>query len=1183
MGDMKKLQDEVRAIQASVEKLEHLPATVDALTENVANLTQMVHSFFTSPNTAAATVTSSLGTQVPETAPPQPADSTHPTRFTKLEFSLLMAKATLLFGSIVVTTAAYYMFDSAQLWYKRRLQDGQLFSWIQFKAACTLRFRPPRSINPLGELANLKQQGRAVDDFIDDFQLLLARADNVLYSQQVNLFTAGLDEILRIDVERLRPDSLDEAINIARDYARKGTLLRPTTSQRPFPPQTPPSSAITVHQQPLGQNTTQSRPLRPKKLSSAEMLERQKLGLCYNCDEKWIKGHRCKRHLYMLGIIEDEEDDVDNCLEDLEPEISLHAITGINHSQTMQIRLMVAGSPIIALVDSGSTDNFINIATAHRLHLPITPRTGLHVAVANGERMPSSGICQNMFLQYDSISFIENFFVIPLAGVELVLGVKWLRTLGPIWWNFETMQMHFAWQGTDVVLSGVSGSGHPSLHLLHQLLTKTATMDSLLDHFVSVFGTPQCLPPSRSCDHRIVLAQGTNPVVVRPYRYPHLQKDEIERQCSDMLHSGIIRPADLHYGVIAAPLTNLLRKHSFNWDNDADAAFATLKRALSSAPVLCLPNFAIIFVVECDASGVGIGVVLHQDGHPIAYFSRKLADRHLKLPAYERELIGLSQAVRHWRHYLWGREFVIKTDHYSLKYLLQQRLTTSPQQHWMSKLLGFDFKVEYKPGRLNVVADALSRRDEEPSTLFSISCPRTSLLQDIQDELAQTTEGRAWVARAAADSTNVWTVRDGLLFKGTKLVLIPSSKFIPVVLSEIHGSTHEGVQKTIHRIRREFYWPKLADSVREFIAQCTICQQHKWENTHPSGLLQSLPIPEQIWSEVSMDFIVGLPKVQGKSVILVVVDRLSKYAHFFPLAHPYTASSVARTTLSFSSAYHPQSDGQMEVVNRTIEMYLRCLVSSYPNRWVDTLPWAEYCYNTSFHSSLKTTPFQMVYGRAPPRLIPFEPGTTKVAAVDDLLQMRDEILTHARHHLQEAQVRMREQYDKHHKEVNFEPNQWVWIRLQHYRQHSLARRKFHKLSPRWYGPYKFLQRIGPVAYRVELPENCRIHNVFHVSKLKAFVGDPPSQLPTLPPITDGRLVRQPQRVLRSRLNRGSPEILVVWKGISADDATWEQLHDFKLQFPSFKLEDKLVVQEGSNDAFFGKAYQRRIRNRMEDM
>jgi len=164
--------------------------------------------------------------------------------------------------------------------------------------------------------------------------------------------------------------------------------------------------------------------------------------------------------------------------------------------------------------------------------------------------------------------------------------------------------------------------------------------------------------------------------------------------------AGYYRRFIKDYGTLAAPLTSLLRKNAFLWTEAADAAFAALKTALSAAPVLHLPDFDNEFFVDCDASGSGFGAVLHQGAGPVAFFSRPFAARHLKVAAYERELIGLVQAVRHWRPYLWGRSFVVRTDHYALKFLLDQRLSTIPQNHWISKLMGYDFRIEFRPGRL---------------------------------------------------------------------------------------------------------------------------------------------------------------------------------------------------------------------------------------------------------------------------------------------------------------------------------------------------------------------------------------------------------------------------------------------------------------------------------------------------
>ena len=198
-----------------------------------------------------------------------------------------------------------------------------------------------------------------------------------------------------------------------------------------------------------------------------------------------------------------------------------------------------------------------------------------------------------------------------------------------------------------------------------------------------------------------------------------------------------------------------------------------------------------------------------------------------------------------------------------------------------------------------------------------------------------------------------------------------------------------------------------------------------------------------------MDFIEGLPNSNGHSVIMVVVDRLSKYAHFIPLKHPYTAVTVAKafvsnvvrlhdiptsivsdrdkvftsalwqtlfqlqgTKLNMSSSYHPQTDGQTEVINRTLEQYLRCFAGLQQQKWVEWVPWAEFSYNTSTHSSTKFSPFEAVYGVPSPSFLSYIPGTARVQAVDEYLQDRDEILKELRHNLRMAQDRMKSHADQ---------------------------------------------------------------------------------------------------------------------------------------------------------------------------
>lgn len=171
--------------------------------------------------------------------------------------------------------------------------------------------------------------------------------------------------------------------------------------------------------------------------------------------------------------------------------------------------------------------------------------------------------------------------------------------------------------------------------------------------------------------------------------------------------TGYYRKFIKGYGAIASPLTCLLRKNVFSWNDKAQAAFEELKEAVVSPPVLRLPDFIKMFVVECDASGEALGAVLIQEGQPLAYFSQALKGMNLTLSTYEKELQALVMAVRKWRHYLLGQSFKVRTDQQALKYLLEQRVGTPSQQKWISKLLGYDFTIEYKSGKNNAVADAL--------------------------------------------------------------------------------------------------------------------------------------------------------------------------------------------------------------------------------------------------------------------------------------------------------------------------------------------------------------------------------------------------------------------------------------------------------------------------------------------
>ena len=362
--------------------------------------------------------------------------------------------------------------------------------------------------------------------------------------------------------------------------------------------------------------------------------------------------------------------------------------------------------------------------------------------------------------------------------------------------------------------------------------------------------------------------------------------------------TGYYRKFVREYGKIVWPLTQQLKKDKFNWDDLAQKAFEKLKTAMTQVSVLAVPDFNKTFVVETDASGKGLGVVLMQEGQPVAYMSQTLSDKAITKSVYEKELMAMVLVIQKWRHYLLGRHFIVHTDQKSLKFLIDQRLMSEEQNKWTSKLLGFDFEIKYKPGIENRAADALSRKllFSAMSTICFFEWEELEAEIEKDEKLKKILQGLL----VTGVEHPGYKVTNGRLYYQYRLVIPKESQKIGSILREFHDTAvggHSGYFRTYKRIANLFFWEGMRRNIKEYVQKCEVCQRNKYQTLSPAGLLQPLPIPKQIWTDVSMDFIGGLPKSGGMDTILVVVDRLTKYAHFIALAHPYNAKDVAELFL----------------------------------------------------------------------------------------------------------------------------------------------------------------------------------------------------------------------------------------------------------------------------------------------
>ena len=640
-----------------------------------------------------------------------------------------------------------------------------------------------------------------------------------------------------------------------------------------------------------------------------------------------------------------------------------------------------------------------------------------------------------------------------------------------------------------------------------------------------------------------------------------------------------------NFSLISAPLTDLLRKDTaYEWKTEQATAFEALKTALTSKPVLLIPDAKGDFEITSDASNIGIGAVLSQAGHPVAHFSRKLNKAEKNYAAHEKEALAVIEAVKQWRVYITGRPVTLYTDHHSLKYLKTQPNLNLRQRRWVEELDALDWKIEYKPGRLNQAADALSRRPDHELGAIKVLGEEQQYLEELKNH---------WTFE---DLPDCYVMMDGLAYQRGERndddlrLVIPTAPYWKdlkiIIIRENHDtkySGHLGIEKTTELVQRNFVWEGMAGDIKEYVATCPTCQQMKHSTQKKAGLLQPLPIPDRKWSHISMDLITHLPtSSQGNDAFVVFVDRLTKMIHVAPIktaikppelakvmistvvkhhgvptaivsdrdprfiSHFWTALMKALgTKLQMSTAYHPQTDGLTERANQTIEQMLRAYVNEEQDNWDDCLDLVEFAYNNARQASTGHSPFYLNHGQNPNTPIQMAMASNAASkspsAMSFLKRMNNQI-ERAIANTAAAQDRQKTFADQHRREETYKIGDEVWLSTKEFRMQPGKTKKFAK---KYKGPYQIIKIVSPTAYKLDLRGTMRVHPVFHVSRFKPFKKSDmhPSFVRERPgPIEefeDGSKLMQVEKLVAKKTIKGKTYYKVRWLGYEASEDTWE--------------------------------------------
>jgi RNase H-like domain found in reverse transcriptase/Reverse transcriptase (RNA-dependent DNA polymerase)/Integrase zinc binding domain/Chromo (CHRromatin Organisation MOdifier) domain len=679
------------------------------------------------------------------------------------------------------------------------------------------------------------------------------------------------------------------------------------------------------------------------------------------------------------------------------------------------------------------------------------------------------------------------------------------------------------------------------------------------------------------------------------------------------------------------------KEKKFEWTTECQEAFDTMKKQFTEEPVLLMPDQSKPFQIESDTSKVATGTVLTQfdsngDRHPVAFLSKTFSETERKYEIYNRELSGIIRALKEWRHYIQGsgHTMIVYSDHKNLTYFRTAQKLNDQQARWSLYLSGFNLKLIHLPGMKVVQSDALSRRpdygtdermEEEDKVVLPDNLFINLLDTELQEQISNGKELDLDVKNAIEtlmkegptslkNDLEDWKIEE---IDGRKTIFFKGKNYIPKdlelrrdIVKMYHNhemAGHPGELETYNGIRQNYWWPGLQTFVKNYVQGCSQQFKIKRSLSNPAYIAIEGANNTRPFAKCSMDLITDLPPMEGYDSILVVVDRgLLKGVILCPCAKKITwegtvtllrdnifkrfglpdeiisdrdprfAAHAFQELLkllnlksNLTTAYYPQSDGATERVNQEIKAYLSIYCTSHPENWLHSLSTLEFTHNNRRHAEQIHSPFELIQGDNPIS-IPITFSHTKFPTIEEKMKqiISDREKALAAHEL----ARTRIANWKQSKFVPFKKDQKVWLDTR-----NLKMNHHKKIAPKQEGPFEINEVLGPVTYRLKLPESWRIHNVFHAVLLRPYIENKVygNNYPRpLPELLEGKEVYEVETILRHwRRGRGY-QYYVKWKGYPITEATWEHASAFssggnmlkeyqerhQLQKPIGQLQDK---------------------------